>query len=247
MSDRGDSDGDRADMPLADGDRADGDRADMPEGLELSGSARAGHSSGSRWLWRAVWALVVLFVAYEVSVFVDVRAASSRDEAQPAQAIVVLGAAQYNGVPSPVLRARLDHALALRRQGVSSTIVVTGGSLPGDAHSEASASADYLIAKGVPDSDILREVDGKDTWEELAAADLFLRRLGIRQVVLVSDPFHAARLGEIAEEIGLDAYVSPATDSPIEGAEEFAYLVRETLAVSVGRLLGYERMHRVRS
>ena len=206
-----------------------------------------GRTKRSRWLWRWVWLVVGLFVAYEVSVFLDVRAASSRDEARPVQAIVVLGAAQYNGVPSPVLRARLDHALTLRNRGVASTIVVTGGSLPGDAHSEASASADYLIAHGVPDSDILREVDGKDTWEELAASDLFLRRKGIYEVVLVSDPFHAARLGEIAAEIGMQAYVSPASESPIDGAEEFAYLVRETLAVSVGRLMGYERMHRVRA
>ncbi len=221
--------------------------SDDDEDFEPVSAAGATRTSRSRWLWRVIWLFVAVFVAYEVSVFVDVRAASTRDEARPVQAIVVLGAAQYNGVPSPVLRARLDHALALRREGVSSTIVVTGGSLPGDEHSEASASADYLISHGVPDSDILREVDGKDTWEELAAADLFLSRMGIREVVLVSDPFHAARLGEIASELGIDAYVSPTTVSPIDGAEEFAYLVRETLAVSVGRLVGYQRMHQLRS
>lgn len=201
-----------------------------------------------RWLLRVHLAFkiaiaVVLIVALYLGVtFVEVWQASRRDQARPAQAIVVLGAAQYDGVPSDVFQARLDHAIGLYRRELAPTIVVTGGKAEGDRFSEAAAAADYLHRHGVPDDDILRETSGRNSWESLAASARFLRERGITQVLLVSDPFHAERIDEIADEVGLTGYVSPTRSSPIAGVEEWRRVGAETFKVAVGRLIGFRRM-----
>ena len=182
-----------------------------------------------------------LLVAYLGFTFLQVWTASRRDDARPAQAIVVLGAAQFNGVPSDILKARLDHAFDLYDRHLAPVIVVTGGKQPGDQYTEASSSADYLMAKGVPDEDILREVSGTNSWESLAAASNFLKDRDIHRVLLVSDPFHSYRIDAIAEELGLDAHPSPTRTSPITGFSVTRHLVRETAAVAVGRIVGYRR------
>lgn len=201
-----------------------------------------------RWLLRLHLALkitiaVVLIVALYLGVtFVEVWQASRRDESRPAEAILVLGAAQYDGVPSDVFKARLDHAVGLYRRELAPTIVVTGGKAEGDRFSEASAAAQYLHGQGVPDDDILRETSGRNSWESLAASARFLRGRGITEVLLVSDPFHAERIEEIAGEVGLTGYVSPTRSSPIGGAEEWRRMGSETFKVAVGRLIGFRRM-----
>jgi uncharacterized SAM-binding protein YcdF (DUF218 family) len=168
--------------------------------------------------------------------------ASGHDDARPAQAIVVLGAAQYNGRPSPDLRARLDHAVDLYRRHLAPVVVVTGGSQPGDKYTEATASANYLLAHDIPDADILREVSGRTTWESLAAASRFLRERGITRVLLVSDPFHSERVVAIADELGLRGYASPTHTSPIRGLAVWPYFARETVAVAAGRIVGFRRL-----
>jgi vancomycin permeability regulator SanA len=190
---------------------------------------------------RVAAGLVMVAVAYLAVTFGQVWSASRRDEARPAQAIVVFGAAQYNGRPSPVLRARLDHATDLWRRKVAPVIVVTGGSQPGDRFTEATASANYLIGRGVPDSKILREVSGHSSWQSLAAVKAFLDDRHIDHVVLVSDPFHSYRIRAMAEELGLEGNVSPTRTSPIAGAGALPHFARETLAVSVGRVIGFRR------
>jgi uncharacterized SAM-binding protein YcdF (DUF218 family) len=186
--------------------------------------------------------LVVLVVfAYLAFTFVQVWLASRHDDARPAQAIVVLGAAQFNGVPSSILKARLDHAYDLYQQKLAPLIVVTGGKQPGDVYTEATSGADYLISKGVPDEDILREVSGTNSWESLAAASRFLKDRDIHTVLMVSDPFHSYRIDAIASELGLDPHPSPTHTSPITGFSVTRHLVRETAAVAVGRIVGYRR------
>lgn len=180
-------------------------------------------------------------VAYVVFTFAQVWLAARRDEARTVQAIVVLGAAQYNGIPSEILEARLDHAYDLYRREVAPVVVVTGGNQPGDQYTEATAAADYLLKRGVPDEDILREVSGRSSWESLAATAAFLKAREIRQVLLVSDPFHSFRVAAIAEELGLEAYTSPTRSSPISGTSEVRHLLRETAAVALGRVIGYRR------
>jgi uncharacterized SAM-binding protein YcdF (DUF218 family) len=191
-----------------------------------------------RWIVRAVLALVVLLVVYLAASFAQVLWASRHDEAQRASAIVVLGAAQWNGKPSPVLRQRLDHAADLYRRDIADTIVVVGGKQEGDHTTEGKAGYDYLRAKGVPDTALKVEVGGTDTYEELSATALILQnaRLG-DDVVLVTDPYHAFRSAEVAGEVGLDAHVSPTEDDA-----SVAELIRESGAVAVGRIIGYRRL-----
>jgi uncharacterized SAM-binding protein YcdF (DUF218 family) len=193
-----------------------------------------------------VLALVVLAGAvYGAVTLFEVWAASRQDQARTAQAIVVLGAAQYNGRPSPVLQARLDHTLELWDRHLAPIIVVTGGKEPGDQYTEATASAGYLEARGVPDAAILREVQGRDSWESLAAVATILEPRGIDRVLLVSDPFHDERLEAISAEVGLHGYVSPTRTSPIRGIHVVPYMARETVAVAVGRVIGFRREVRV--
>ncbi len=189
--------------------------------------------------------LLAAVVLYLSVTFVQVWRASRADQARPAQAIVVFGTAQYQGVPSPVLAARLDHAIELYRKGLAPVIVVTGGNQPGDQFTEATASANYLIRRGVPDEDVLREVSGTSSWQSLAAAANFLGERDISDVLLVSDPFHSFRIRAMASELGLEAHSSPTRTSPIRGATEARYMVRETLAVAVGRLVGFRRQARI--
>jgi uncharacterized SAM-binding protein YcdF (DUF218 family) len=184
--------------------------------------------------------LVALVAVYVGVTFVQVWLASRRDSARPAQAIVVLGAAQYNGRPSAVLKARLDHAAALYEAEIAPTIVLTGGRLPGDAFTEASAGAAYLMRAGIPESALLLESEGTNSWESLAAAAQILREQGKTKVVLVSSPYHSLRVERIADEVGLDGHASPAKDAPDKAT--FDHLTRETMAVAVGRIIGFHRL-----
>ena len=183
--------------------------------------------------------VVVLYLAFT---FGQVWIATHRDGVRPAQAIVVLGAAQYNGRPSPVLEGRLRHVADLYQRDIAPLIVVTGGSRQGDNFTEAAASASWLSDHGVPGGAVERETTGSTSYESLAATARFLAERGIDQVVLVSDPFHAYRIGAIGDEVGMDSSVSPTPYSPIVGAQHWRHLLRETAAVSVGRLLGYRRL-----
>lgn len=190
---------------------------------------------------RAVALLLVAVLLFLGVTFVHVWQASRRDGAREGDAIVVFGAAQYNGRPSAVLRARLDHAASLYERGLARVVVVTGGRQAGDSQTEAGASAAYLQEKGVPQSAILWEPYGRNSWQQLASAAGILRQRDLERVVLVTDPFHAERVHEMAEELGLDATVSPTRTSPISGVTELRHLVKETAAVAVGRVVGFRR------
>jgi uncharacterized SAM-binding protein YcdF (DUF218 family) len=193
--------------------------------------------------WKVAKFAIVLLVVYLAVTLAQVWLASRRDDARTAEAIVVFGAAQYNGRPSPVLRARLDHAADLYERDIASTIVVTGGNQPGDTTNEATASADYLRKEyGIPDEDILREVSSVNSWQQMASAANELRKRGKEQVILVTDPFHAARVQAMAEELGLDSHVSPTRTSPIAGTSELKHFGRETVAVAAGRVVGFRRL-----
>lgn len=179
-------------------------------------------------------------VAYLLGTLVEVWVVSRRDERGPADAVVVLGAAQYDGRPSGALAARLDHAFELWEDGAAPAIVLTGAKQEGDRFTEAYAGFQHLRDRGVPEDDLVIVSDGTDTWESLAASARWLRGTGAEQVVLVSDPSHSARLLGIAAELDLDATVSPT------GARlTVAQLAKETALVSVGRLVGYRRVTRL--
>lgn len=150
-------------------------------------------------------------------------------------AAVVLGAAQWNGDPSPVLRARLDHALDLYQGGQVRQIILTGGVGPGDATSEADAGRAYLLDQGVAPEALLLEQTGTTTLESLRNTAEIARANRIGAVILVSDPFHMLRALKMARDLGLIAYGSPTRTSPISGNtfEEIRYVVRESWAYLV--------------
>ena len=156
---------------------------------------------------------------------------SSRDEARPAQAIVVLGAAQYAGKPSPVLRARLDHALDLWKRHLASLLILTGGTGSGDTTSEAAVGRNYAKKHGVPDSAILVENEGRTTSESMRAVAGMLEVRGLQSALLVSDPFHMLRLRILARRFGFTPYTSPTRTSPISPnrEERWKYIFSESL------------------
>jgi len=193
-----------------------------------------------RWIGRLVLAAVLALVGYLVLTFVQVLSASRDDDRVRSDAIVVLGAAQYDGTPSPVLRQRLDHALDLYRDGVAGRIVLTGGKQAGDRFTEAYAGYRYLTGRGVPGDDLLVVTDGSSTWDSLRAAERVLRREGLDRVTLVSDSYHSRRLLGVADEVGLDAGVSPSGAAPT-----VPELLRETGLVALGQVIGYGRMLRL--
>lgn len=187
--------------------------------------------------------VVVLVVAtYVGSTAAQVYAAGRRDERDPADALIVLGAAQYDGRPSPVFQARLDHALALYAEGVAPQVVVTGGRQASDRVTEAFTAYGYLRDRGVPDAALVVVTDGSDTWESLAASARVLEERGLRRVVLVSDPTHALRTQVIGESLGLDVQVSPTATSPAGTATRLRQTARETVAVALGRIVGHRRL-----
>ena len=181
--------------------------------------------------------IILLSLSYLLIVFFQVWLNSARDQARPVDAIVVLGAAQWDGVPSPVLEARLEKALKLYEEGLSPIIVTTGSKQTGDRFTEAYAGLTYLLERSVPESSILVVVDGNNTFESLSATANVLTGRGIgNKVILVSDPYHALRAKEIAHEVGLQAWFSP-TDL----SSSFSQLIRETAGTSVGRMIGFRK------
>jgi uncharacterized SAM-binding protein YcdF (DUF218 family) len=190
--------------------------------------------------------LVVVLAAllYYVVTFVQVWWAARHDDTRTSEAIVVLGAAQFNGRPSAVFKARLDHAADLYHERVAPLIVVTGGKQIGDQFTEATSGANYLHSKGIPDAAILRETTSRTSWESLAAAARVLENRDAKKVVLVSDPFHSLRIRSIANELGLDAVTSPTRRSPISGLEEWRRFLSEALRVALGRIVGFGRLAR---
>jgi uncharacterized SAM-binding protein YcdF (DUF218 family) len=143
----------------------------------------------------------------------------NRDEGRPADAIVVLGAAQYNGRPSPLFRARLDHAVRLYREGIAPILVVTGGKgRPDDTTTEADVARRYAISHDVPESAILVEDGGRTTLESLRTVGAMLRERRLQSAVFVSDRPHMLRVLKMARDQGIEAYGSPTTTSPTESS-----------------------------
>ena len=173
-------------------------------------------------------------VVYTVA-FVLVLIVAQLDQRDPADVIVVLGAAQYNGRPSPVLRARLDHALELWREGLAPAIVVTGGVGRGDTESEAMVGRRYLLAHQVPDSVLVVQPQGRSTQASMNAVATWFGERDQRRAILVSDPFHMLRLRLEARRTGLQAYTSPTDTSPISDnpALELRFLAVEAFKIPI--------------
>jgi uncharacterized SAM-binding protein YcdF (DUF218 family) len=193
-------------------------------------------------VWMAALLAPVVLCAYVGLNFVQVVTTGRSYATEPGEVIVVLGAAQYDGRPSPQLRARLDEVVRIWETGQIPWVMVTGGRLSGDRFSEAEASARYLLAQGVPESAILVEDQGSTTYASLRSAAEILSAKDLNSVVLVTDPFHSLRSRLIATELGLNAVVAPTQTSVVRGSRNLRLHLREALGVAVGRLVGFERL-----
>lgn len=160
------------------------------------------------------------------------------DQARQADMLVVLGAAQYNGDPSAVLEARLQHALDLYQRGYAEHVVTVGGNQSGDNYTEAEASKMWLVEHGVPEQDVIDVERGSDTLRSIRAADDVAEQHGWDTALIVSDPWHSLRCRTMAEDAGLTAWVSPTRTGPIVQSPEVArhYILRETAAMLYYRL-----------
>ena len=182
--------------------------------------------------------LLAIWIGSVIAVLVFAEHDGVREGAigeRQADAIVVLGAAQYAGRPSPVLRARVDHAIALWRKQVAPVLVLTGGVGVGDTTSEAAVSARYAMRHGVPESAIVLETAGRTTSESIRTVAQVLGERDQTYVVLVSDPFHMFRLWILARRHGLDAVTSPTRSSPIWASAQASagYIFSESLKAPI--------------
>ena len=193
-------------------------------------------------VWSAVLAAAVVVVGLVAASGVAVWNAAHTDDAsriQRAGAIVVLGAAQYNGVPTPVFADRLDQGKLLFDQGRAPVIITVGSKEPGDRTTEAQAGKDYLERHGVPADAVVAEPVGNDTWQSLEGAARYMREHDLRSAFLVSDPWHNLRIKRMAGDLGIVAYASAAEHSAARSsATRLSGYVRETFAYLSYRLLG---------
>ena len=191
-----------------------------------------------RYLRQLSVVVLCMIVAAWVTAVVAVLAAGNQDDARAADAIVVLGAAQYEGRPSPVLRARLDHALELWQDGLAPRVVLTGGAGVGDTTSEAAVGERNLRSRGIPDSALVVETRGHSTSQSLHAVAALLEDRSPARVILVSDPFHMMRLAIIARRLGMRPLTSPTRTSPISRrpGERWGYVVWEAAKLPVAYL-----------
>ncbi len=182
---------------------------------------------------RIVFALFGALVLGWLASLGAVLAWERNDQARPTGAIVVLGAAQYVGRPSPVLRARLDHAVVLWRRNLAPVLIVTGGTGTGDTTSEAAVSQRYVVQHGVPRGAVLLETEGRTTSQSMAGIAALMRDRQRRDVLLVSDPFHMLRLTILARRHGLEPYASPTPTSPIAASPtvRWKYALSESIKV----------------
>jgi uncharacterized SAM-binding protein YcdF (DUF218 family) len=184
-------------------------------------------------LFRALGGVLLFALGAWALLIAAVYLYGERDEARPADAIVVLGAAQYDGRPSPVLRARLDHAIELYREGYAPLVILTGGVGAGDTVSEAVVGSRYAEKHGIPAEAILTERAGLSTRESIDAVALMMHRRELESAILVSDPFHMLRLRILARSRGIDALSSPTRTSPIsrDPSLEWRHVLRESAGI----------------
>ena len=191
-------------------------------------------------LVRVVLAVVLAVVLLVGSTALAIWYTARQDERTPADAIVVLGSAQYNGVPSSIFEARLEHALKLYEDGVAPVVVTVGGKKAGDQFTEAEAGAQYLADSGIPTDALLALPTGVDTLESMRAAAAAFDERGWQSAVLVTDPWHAMRTQRMAEDAGIEAESSPTRQGPAvySRTTQFRYILRETAAYLLYRATG---------
>lgn len=193
--------------------------------------------------FRIACAVAVAMALYVGLTFVTVLSVGHTDAGNKADAVVVLGAAQYDGTPSPLLESRLQHALDLYSSGRVTFIAVTGGKKPGDRFTEAAASRRWLTDRGVPTAVIIREDEGRSTWESMSNVAAVLSSRDIQTVLVSTDRWHMQRCVLSLRELGIHAEPSATSTSPLQGAKRaWNKYAKETIGVAVGRIIGFDRL-----
>ncbi len=188
---------------------------------------------GLLWLGALAAALLIWLAAICVGI---VREAS-RQEIHPADALVVFGAAEYSGRPSPVYRARLDHAFDLFEKGVAPVVITTGGAAADPSFSEGGVGHDYLMHRGIPDASLIEETQGSDTAQSAQRIGVIMRTNHMHSCVAVSDAYHVFRIRKLLEHEGMQVYVSPRPDSrPHSLWQRGEAVLREAVSYMVWRL-----------
>ncbi|HEY9125824.1 MAG TPA: YdcF family protein [Acidobacteriaceae bacterium] len=211
----------------------------------MSAAAIAAEQPRKYWALSAVrFVLLFLIVVglafglgWSIWIYLQIEKYAYADEAAPADVICVFGAAEYAGKPSPVLRARLDHALALYEHKIAPVMLTLGGSAPGDKYSEGEVGAAYLMANGVPQKAIIAETESRSTDEQVHRIAVIARTNGFRRLVIVSDPTHLFRIREMFAREGLRVMTSPRTQVAMVGSSsEWRQVWHEVLAYTVWRM-----------
>ncbi|MCL5743835.1 MAG: YdcF family protein [Acidobacteria bacterium] len=189
---------------------------------------------------RAVWnavalagSLLLFYIAY---LSIRIEQQSRRDESQPADIILVLGAAEYRGRPSPVLRARLDHAFNLWERDLAPRIMTTGGAGGDPVYTEGGVGRSYLIGKGVPSEAIVVETESASTVHSIAAAAEIMRRMGLHSAIVVSDGYHIFRVKRMLQSRGIEVYGSPRPENGKDGVRERWRYVKQAIGYALWRL-----------
>lgn len=177
---------------------------------------------------------------YLATTFVTIWVAGNFDNGKTADAIVVMGAAQYDGTPSPLLESRLTVALELWNDKRAPVIALTGGKREGDRFTESEAGRAWLVAKGVPASSVVMETEGQSTWQSVTALDPVLRENSIKRVIVVSSDWHIGRTAASLEDVDVTVVASA---SPHGGdGWDFYEWARESVGVAVGRIIGFDQL-----
>ena len=192
------------------------------------------------WILRAALLLLLVLTVGVLGwcrwVYVQIESYAGQDQAASADAIGVFGAAEYDGRPSPVYRARLDHALSLYHRGIAPLIITLGGN-GGDQYNEGAVGREYLMAMGVPEEAIIAETESRNTEESALRIAVIARANGVRRLVIVSDGTHLFRIHEICAAEGLDVLTSPRPRLPVAGgSQEFERIAHEILSYTAWRM-----------
>ena len=187
-------------------------------------------------LWRGAAVITVLITIYLGWIVRSIYRQSEVDEARPADVIVVLGAAEYRGKPSPILRARLDHALSLYQRKLAPRILTTGGAGGDPVFTEGEVGRDYLVKRGVPSEAILLEAEGESTVHSTAAVAEIMRRMNLKSCIVVSDAYHIFRVKKMLEFRGLDVYGSPRPSEQTGSRREKWLFVRQGIGYMLWQL-----------
>jgi uncharacterized SAM-binding protein YcdF (DUF218 family) len=212
----------------------------MASGTLRSAGGGSAYSAAARWIRRAVLLVLALVLVYVGGVAFRIWLTARQDERPRSDAIVVLGASQFDGRPSPVLLARLKHAKALYEAGVAPHIATVGGRMPGDRFTEARAGRDYLVDAGVPKRAVIEVESGRDTLTSLQAVQRVFAKNSWEHAVIVTDPWHSYRAVRVAADLGVAAVPSPARSGPAVRTREtqLRYIARETVACIHYRIFG---------